>query len=279
MPEPGPMEPWMGSFQDDEICLANSDNYWVKIQKGQISYYDPLQSDWSAVLFCIPRNNEEDTQAIETAGELFGDLTTEPYIPYGILRNSEMLGTERMNDEKQYLVKLTRTYAGIPCYAYTTDHGSDTAMQAAGVDMYSEQMFPESIEINVRDGKVISLNWSNASEVIKTENENVTLLPFSKILEIFKKQILRSIFLDSESGCDQNELHKIEVTRICFSYMRVKKQDGNEEYYLLPVWDFMCAVNNPGLYGRFEEQEWLSQQSILTINAIDGSIIDRNAGY
>ena len=279
MPEPEPMEPWKGSFQDEDICLANSENYWIKIQSGQICYYDPLLSDWSVGALCIPRNNEEDHQAIETAGALFGDLTTEPYIPYGILRNSEMLGPERMNDKKQYLVELSRTYAGIPCYAYTTDHGSDTAMQSAGVDLYSERVFPESIEINVQDGKVITLDWSNAIEVINTENENVALLPFPEILEIFKRQIFRSIYLDSNSGGDPNDLHMMKVTRICFSYMRVKKQDGNGEYYLLPVWDFMCAVNNPGLDGRFEEQEWLSQRSILTINAIDGSIIDRNIGY
>ena len=283
MPDPGPMEPWMGSFQDDEICLANGENYWVNIQKGQISYYDPLLSDWSAILFCIPSNNREDTLAIETAGVMFRDLTTEPFIPYGILRNQEMLGPERMNDEKQYLVELTRTYAGIPCYAYTTDHGSDTAMQSAGVDMYSEQMFPESIEINVRDGKVISVNWSNAIEVIKVENENVTLLPFSEILNYFKKQVFRTFYLDPEPGEDQNITTTMKITRICFSYMRVKKQDGDGKAYLLPVWDFMCAVNASafpnGVYDSSEEKVWLPQQSILTINAIDGSIIDRNAGY
>ena len=152
-------------------------------------------------------------------------------------------------------------------------------MQAAGVDLYSEPAFPETVEINVRGGKVISVCWNNVTEVTGTENENVALLPFSEIMRIFRKQIFRSIYLDPDSGSEQDTRHAMKITRICFSYMRVKKQDGNGEYYLLPVWDFMCAVNNPGLYGRFEEQEWLSQRSVLTINAIDGSIIDRNIGY
>ena len=149
--------------------------------------------------------------------------------------------------------------------------------------MKTEQMFPESIEINVRDGKVISLNWSNAIEVIKVENENVTLLPFSEILNYFKKQVFRTFYLDPEPGEDQNITTTMKITRICFSYMRVKKQDGDGKAYLLPVWDFMCAVNASafpnGVYDSSEEKVWLPQQSILTINAIDGSIIDRNAGY
>ncbi len=282
MPDSGPMEPWTGSFQDDEICLANSENYWVNIQKGQISYYDPLQSDWSAVLFCTPYGNE-DAQAIQTASACFEALAKEQFISYGILSNVEMLGPERKNDTKQYLVALVRTYAGIPCYAYTSDHGSDTAMQAAGVPAYSEQIYPESIEINVRDGKVLSVSWSNVNEVIGTENENVILLPFSNILEVFKKQVFRTIYLDSESQKSQNAPIAMKITRICFSYMRVKKQNEDEISYLIPVWDFMCAVDagamlNAGFH-QPGEKEWLLQQSILTINAIDGSIIDRNAGY
>lgn len=186
MPEPGPMEPWTGSFQDAEICLANGENDWVKIQNGQIDFYDSLQSDWGAILFRIP-HGEDDARAIQTAGASFEALAEDRFLPYGILSNTEMLGPERKNDAEQYLVGLARTYAGIPCYAYTSDHGSDTAMQAAGVPAYSEQMFPESISVNVRDGKVIALTWNAAMEVIKTENENVALLPFSEIVGLFKK--------------------------------------------------------------------------------------------
>ena len=47
------------------------------------------------------------------------------------------------------------------------------------------------------------------------------------------------------------------VHSIRFSYMRVKKADS-PDYWLLPVWDF---------------------DDILTVNAVDGSIVNRSAGY
>lgn len=282
LPEPEPMEPWKGSFQDEDICLANGENYLLKIQNGQVDFHDPILSDWSAVLFHTPCGDEDD-RAIETAGALFDRLAAEPFVPFGVLNNADMLGPGRKNDEQQYLIGLVRTYAGISCYAYTTDHGSDTAMQAAGVDLYSEPAFPETVEINVRGGKVISVCWNNVTEVTGTENENVALLPFSEIMRIFRKQIFRSIYLDPDSGSEQDTRHAMKITRICFSYMRVKKQNGDGTYWLLPVWDFLYAVDHSILSqsgsDRSDQATWLSQRSVLTINAIDGSIIDRNIGY
>jgi hypothetical protein len=63
--------------------------------------------------------------------------------------------------------------------------------------------------------------------------------------------------------------------------MRVKVQNS-DEYYLLPVWDFLGYVEydwdmTPG--DRAVSQNFYRNMSILTINAIDGSILDRNLGY
>ncbi len=54
-----------------------------------------------------------------------------------------------------------------------------------------------------------------------------------------------------------------------------------DERYLLPVWDFMGYTYN----ARDPEKNlpgtlaWFSGQSLLTISAVDGSIIDRDRGY
>ena len=53
------------------------------------------------------------------------------------------------------------------------------------------------------------------------------------------------------------------------------------ERYLLPVWDFMGYDYNDEIdnSSQIGHKAWFSAQSLLTINAIDGSIIDRDAGY
>ncbi len=55
-------------------------------------------------------------------------------------------------------------------------------------------------------------------------------------------------------------------------YSRISEADSFDTGLLVPVWDFMGTVTNEA-YG---EEEY---RSVLTINAVDGSIIDRALGY
>ena len=111
-----------------------------------------------------------------------------------------------------------------------------------------------------------------------TENENIALLPFDEIMDTFRRQVFMNQYLDN--GCDET----IHITDIRFSYMRVKIRDS-AEYYLLPVWDFLgyevdSEWDQRASAGELElARSWWNDQSLLTINAIDGSVINRNAGY
>ena len=103
------------------------------------------------------------------------------------------------------------------------------------------------------------------------------------MLDIFKKQVFRSIYLDYAENGKPESRDCMVITRICLSYMKVKKKDAPDERYLLPVWDFMGYTYNPD-YPRSDAdligtKSWFLYQSLLTVNAIDGSIIDRDAGY
>lgn len=53
------------------------------------------------------------------------------------------------------------------------------------------------------------------------------------------------------------------VSKITLGYMRVRSMNAPDTYELIPVWDFF--------EGEFD--------SLLTVNAIDGTIIDRDYGY
>ena len=91
----------------------------------------------------------------------------------------------------------------------------------------------------------------------------MNLLPFEKVMDIFRAQIFRSIYLgtsDEDPELWKNEPEHSEtltIHTVRFSYMRVKKPDS-QEFWLMPVWDF---------------------EDCMTINAVDGSIINRSAGY
>ena len=54
-----------------------------------------------------------------------------------------------------------------------------------------------------------------------------------------------------------------------FGMMRVQNPDSEEEYTLIPVWDVFA----------YNPDDTLGTRSLMTINAMDGSIISRNTGY
>ena len=122
-------------------------------------------------------------------------------------------------------------------------------------------------------GAVTYVGWNCPVHVLGVENENVPLLPFEKILEIFKQQVFMNIYIGKDYlGNDSHtDMH---ITEIHFSYMRVRKPN-EEDYWLLPVWDFR------GYTTKWADciDSWWDNFSILTINAIDGSIVDRDLGY
>ena len=71
--------------------------------------------------------------------------------------------------------------------------------------------------------------------------------------------------------------------------MRIKEKD-KDSYLLIPVWDFFgsCTDKYPDDYedvmqiGLDDNNEITYKEfarSLLTINAIDGSVIDRGLGY
>ena len=102
----------------------------------------------------------------------------------------------------------------------------------------------------------------------------VALLPFSDIWDIFSKISLLSIqYLEANEGLEKNEA---EVTEIRLGYMSVLQSDGT--YHYIPVWDFYAyrVLDGHGGYGGAPDP---AQQIFLTVNAIDGTVIDRNLGY
>ena len=63
----------------------------------------------------------------------------------------------------------------------------------------------------------------------------------------------------------------LSIGKVTFGMMRVQNPDDESEYTLIPVWDvFPTDEINP---------EEVSTRSLLTINAMDGSIISRENGY
>ena len=62
----------------------------------------------------------------------------------------------------------------------------------------------------------------------------------------------------------------MEIGKITLGLMRIQNKDDEDNYTLIPVWD---VFEKNTLNGQIDTM------SMMTINAMDGSVIDRTVGY
>ena len=278
-----PSQPWTGSFDDaikNGISISNGERSFGMIAGNTVFSYaagsHPSLYGW---MDC-PREprNEEEERWMRNAADFANALGCAQVIPQYINDADEdtrvRCQVETGFDSGYKHFTLLPVYEGIPVYPYTTMYGSDTGRQAAGVP-FTRNLEQEEIFGTLYQGEVISLQWNSPFTVLSVENENVPLLSFERIMEIFKRQVFMSVY------CDQGHPITYKITAIQLSYMRVQIRDS-DDYYLLPVWDFTGYMihdwqMSPG--DMAVSRGFFHSMSILTINAVDGSVLDRYLGY
>ena len=168
---------------------------------------------------------------------------------------------------KDYQFQFSRVINGIPVTCINPYYG----LTYNNEDGYDKTWPAEIIDVRVDDGGVYGFLWGGAGDTGKVLNKNVEMLGFDSIKELFRKQIFfKRTWSDPEyAGC------KITVKKVKLGYMRIELKEY--EYVYAPVWDFIgdwtytdTANNEPG---------GIYNVSFLTINALDGSVINRNQGY
>lgn len=125
------------------------------------------------------------------------------------------------------------------------------------------------------DEGFIDVLWSAPLEVLNTEVEDSNLLSFSEVRAIFEK----IIFISTESNIPEGYNLVCNVTKVRLELMRVIKQNSNLEGFLIPVWNFYGINITYDENGDPPEHTKYMESILLSVNAIDGSIIDGSKGY
>ncbi len=173
----------------------------------------------------------------------------------------------------------TRTMNGFPETYANTFLGTQT-IDSDGV-IVTNLWKPEYLHIETQNEKVVSVTWNNPSEVTNIDNENVQVLPWERIQEIFLKQMDYLLSLEPLSNTNETNAivfpkeTEIVVTRIELGLTKILMKDNINDYKLIPTWSFMG-------YDKNLVQEGVNTNAeicFVTINAIDGTIIDRGLMY
>ena len=128
----------------------------------------------------------------------------------------------------------------------------------------------ERLEVIVTDQGVTELKWENPMAEGEALVDHVTLMSFDQIQQIIQEQAGYAWEKYMSADGLESETPKIRLGKIVFGMMRVQNPDKEGEYTLIPVWD-VFPINSA--------TEAVNDGSMMTINAMDGSIIDRSSGH
>ena len=152
------------------------------------------------------------------------------------------------------------------CYFTKDIYGVEVSFEDHEINASEMNRMPiryESLSVAISNDGVIGLTWQFPLTYKEQIADDVKLMPITDVLEIAEKYFSIQKF------------RNLEINKMQLSYMRIDKQGDEESFYYAPVWDF---------YGSLPKEEYdswidLDRYSFLTINALDGTIIDRSLGY
>ncbi|MEN6340518.1 MAG: DUF6034 family protein [Clostridiaceae bacterium] len=170
------------------------------------------------------------------------------------------------NDVWCYAVYCTYTIGGIPCASLpNVSISTDERTQA--------EWGYESLQLTLTDDGISFFQWYSPLCVVRTESESAALKPFSDIAEIAESTL--PLVYETHTARSYIEATAVAIDRVTLSLQRISDQSQFDGGLLVPVWNFYGSYTDDRIH---DETETICG-TMLSINAVDGSVIDVRAGY
>ncbi len=132
----------------------------------------------------------------------------------------------------------------------------------------------ENIRIVLNDSGILGFYYDSPIEITETVVEKASMKPFDEIKSIFEQMAAVK-----NAGLTEDESVILQVNRVILRYTRISEPDSFDTGLLVPVWDFIGTSQSVYQSENGETKEEPVERCLMTINAIDGSIINRELGY
>lgn len=147
----------------------------------------------------------------------------------------------------------------------------------------------ENILLDVGKDGVLRFAWMAPSTQPVVRQAESTLLPFEEIASIADTMLPEVIVGPKETPLTQLDQYNgfdtrmdVDITKVSLSLMRIRDK-GSLQGTIVPVWDFWGTSDwydaEPNAYGYQEKGMNYDFQPMLTLNAVDGTVVDRQLGY
>lgn len=176
-----------------------------------------------------------------------------------------------------YELQYVRCLDGFPI-SYTPASGTASPEN----ESFSGTWMYEFITMDITEDGPKCFQWFSPHTEPELQVEDTRLMPFSEIAEVFAKMIMVKNgdiqHVNERNGFTTTRIFHIDKVKL--GLMRLRSKGNINDAVLIPVWDFWGTEtweydgwDNYGYSGDVEEK------IVLTVNAVDGSLIDRELGY
>ena len=231
--------------------------------------YNPMTEDIIKKYLNISREDAEQI-AKDKINQLDWDWELTDW-DYTVFLYGEGAASEDKIKDGGYVFYFTRVLDGAPV-TYTDSYGGALEDMDSTLIPWSY----ERCEVIVGDDGIQKVEIYNPYEVEGTQTENVKLMDFDSIIKIYE-QMMEVSNAEVTEVETQRTYH---IRRIQLGYSRIYDPTvDNTSGLLVPVWDFFGGFDSE-LEGYISKNSGEhSRQSFMTINALDGTVIDRELGY
>lgn len=259
---------WNGDGKNEDYAYSNSISEGVGAAFREVYDYETIPEELQSEEEWAKMRNEAET--------LMGNLG---YGKMKLVSEKWIEGTRSKPDDSWEEPTYMRVFGfslapdGIGAPAY---HQVKRQDGYAGYQQYATLAYTQ-------DGSLNGIGLENKERIIGDSKERVFLLPFSEVASIFEsveKSSYEDYFLYGGTFADERKV-TLRVKEARLGYMGihdVRNGEREKEGKMIPVWDFLGSVSVEYFKeGKSVGKETYSQPdlSLMTINAMDGSVMER----
>ncbi len=168
---------------------------------------------------------------------------------------------------KEYVFGFRRNIDGV----FACNEGEGKLTDGYQGDEYVKKMWDgEGVTVIVNDNGIVGFDLCTPITVTETVVDQASLKSFDEIKDIFEQMI---VMVNASS--DEASKVKIDIDKVVLRYTRISEPDSFDTGLLVPAWEFVGSIEGP-VGDRYYSE---TNAVVMSINAIDGSVINQELGY
>lgn len=276
----------VGRSEKATIRITDGTNIDWRIGDG---YYCEAISDINTVSPSVKGISKEDAilQAEDLVAKMgFSDLTA---TGIGVATKGGDEFEIESGTNQAISVCFTRKYNEITAFPVSLD-------SYVGDGEYAATVPKESLIVTVDESGIATVNYQGAAEIVEEKNANVEMVAFDEIIERCETQLsVNNAYMEDDFVKATRRCEHYNIETIVLGYVEIPEQNNADSVLFVPAWKFYgnstTEYDENGLRVEYEKMglseseienriDRLSENSLqegqtfLTINAIDGSIIE-----